>query len=221
GETVAHYLPENVHPGDWNVAGLEDWVKSKFGIPFTSPGSGDVAEALEAMLENAYNGKTAAMGEAISRGFERSICLHILDTQWKDHLHAMDTLREGIGLRAFGQKDPLVEYQHEAYLLFSEMIARIKEETVEFLFKVTAVAPREQVSVFANVPVSYSHPDAAAAARPQPDSSAGTAARQAVSPRQAQPEKKPYTRADEKVGRNDLCPCGSGKKYKKCCGQNS
>ncbi len=210
-EAITQYLPEKIHPADWNTTGLEDWVRSKFGIIFSAENHDDLGAALKQTLLLAYEQKSASLDAEHKTDFERSLCLHILDTQWKDHLHAMDTLREGIGLRAFGQKDPLVEYQHEGYLLFSDMISRIKEETLEFVFKVTMVREPNHAGVFESVPVSYSHASTAQFNAPAQASPAAA--------RPAQPDPEPYTRKEDKVGRNDPCTCGSGKKFKKCCGK--
>lgn len=210
-EAITQYLPEKIHPADWNTTGLEDWIRSKFGITFSAKDHDNLNSAIKQTLILAYEQKASSLDPSHRPDFERSLCLHILDTQWKDHLHAMDTLREGIGLRAFGQKDPLVEYQHEGYMLFSDMVNRIKEETLEFVFKVTMVQQRTPAGVFENVPVSYSHPSTAQFAAPE--SNPGPQ-------RSAQPEPaEPYARKEEKVGRNDTCVCGSGKKFKKCCGK--
>ncbi len=224
-DAIAQYMPEKTHPADWNISGLEEWLRTKFGIMFAIPSDGDIAELVKKAITNAYEHKLSALEHMLRHDFERSICLHVLDTQWKDHLYAMDTLREGIGLRAFGQKDPLVEYQHEGYILFSDMLNRIKEETLEFLFKVTMVGQEEPAGVFANTPISYSHPQASQFSKsnttgPQP--SATPPALSGRSPQEAQIQEKalPFVRNDHKVGRNDPCPCGSGKKFKKCCGKS-
>ncbi|MFH1062353.1 MAG: preprotein translocase subunit SecA [Candidatus Omnitrophota bacterium] len=211
-EAIVQYLPEKIHPADWNTSGLEDWIRSKFGLAFSAEEQEDLGSALKQTLILAYEQKAGSLDPSQRADFERSLCLHILDTQWKDHLHAMDTLREGIGLRAFGQKDPLVEYQHEGYMLFSDMVGRIKEETLEFVFKVNMVQQHIPTGVFESVPISYSHPSTLQFAAS--DQAAGQ------TQRTAQPEPAaPYTRKDEKVGRNDACPCGSNKKFKKCCGK--
>ncbi len=224
-EGIQQYLPEKVHPADWNISGLEDWLHSKFGIAFSVPEEGDIPELVKKAIARTYEQKMNALPEHLRHDFERSICLHVLDTQWKDHLYTMDTLREGIGLRAFGQKDPLVEYQHEGYMLFADMVSRIKEETLEFLFKVTMVGQKEPAGIFESTPVSYSHPQTSqfsksAATGPQPAAMPEQSPGQ--SPGQALPQEKiqPFVRKDQKVGRNDPCPCGSGKKFKKCCGKS-
>jgi len=222
-DAIHYYLPEKVHPADWNISGLEEWLRSKFGVVFSLPEQGDPTELIRKALTEAYQQKINSLNESLRHDFARSICLHILDTQWKDHLYAMDMLREGIGLRAFGQKDPLVEYQREGYLLFSEMIRRIKEDTLEFLFKVTVFGQREPAGVLESGSVSYSHPSATQFAKGRAVQ-APQAMAQAI-PGQSSPESMPsekavpYKRDGQKVGRNDPCPCGSGKKFKKCCGK--
>ncbi|MCK4994611.1 MAG: preprotein translocase subunit SecA [Candidatus Omnitrophica bacterium] len=219
------YMPEKTHPADWNISGMEDWLRAKFGILFSIPSEGEIPEMVKEAIISRYDQKITALEHLLRHDFVRSICLHVLDTQWKDHLYAMDTLREGIGLRAFGQKDPLVEYQHEGYVLFSDMLNRIKEETLEFLFKVTMVGQKEPTAVFEDTPVSYSHPQTSqfsktAATSPQPQ--AMPPQFPGVSPQAALPKEKPlpFVRNDQKVGRNDPCTCGSGKKFKKCCGKS-
>ncbi|MFH1094099.1 MAG: preprotein translocase subunit SecA [Candidatus Omnitrophota bacterium] len=213
------YLPEKTHPADWNLSGLEDWLRTKFGIIFSVPSEGDIAEKVNQVLIRAYEHKINALQHTLRLDFERSICLHVLDSQWKDHLYAMDTLREGIGLRAFGQKDPLVEYQHEGYTLFADMLGRIKEDTLEFLFKVTMVGQKEPAGIFESAPVSYSHPPTS-----QFSKSAAAIPAHLLGQNQGQalPQEKtlPFVRDDQKIGRNDPCPCGSGKKFKKCCSRS-
>jgi preprotein translocase subunit SecA len=156
------------------------------------------------------------------RHLERMVLLQVVDTRWKDHLYAMDNLREGIGLRACGQRDPLVEYQHEAYAMFQEMVFRIKEETLEFLFKIRAaseeVRPTQGVFDFSRQQMRH---DESAQFQYVPqggrrDEGAEAPAYEALAP---EPKQEPYKRETPKVGRNDPCPCGSGKKYKKCCGK--
>jgi len=125
------------------------------------------------------------------REVERIALLRAVDTKWMDHIDAMDQLRDGINLRAYGQKDPVQEYQIEGFDMFNEMINSVKEETIQYVFHVSEryVPQREKVAEETGT-----------------NAEAGT--------------KKPTVRSEEKVGRNDLCPCGSGKKYKKCCGAN-
>ena len=149
---------------------------------------------------------------------ERSILLQILDTQWKDHLHSMDGLREGIGMRAYGQRDPKLEYQREGFGLFEEMNARIDAQALELVFKFALPPPRRRGAAAAGAPRRCAPPPRPRRARDRSPtrSDADRAGRLAA----AAPTPAPSRAAPgaAKVGRNDPCPCGSGKKHKKCCG---
>jgi preprotein translocase subunit SecA len=123
------------------------------------------------------------------REIERVVMLRIVDEKWMDHLDAMDQLREGIGLRAYGQKDPLIEYKFEGYEMFQNMIDSIQDDVVRYIFRVNVVQPQQEQK------------------------------RQVTENRYAEEGPKKPVRRENKVGRNDPCPCGSGKKYKKCCGR--
>jgi preprotein translocase subunit SecA len=217
---IAMYLGDNLGSGEWNIAGLTSAIKLDFGLEVDAEkiqnlGKEAIREELLNMLVKAYADKEQAIGEATMRSLERMVFLQIIDTKWKDHLYAMDSLREGIGLRAYGQKDPLIEYKREAFNMFSQMVASIEEEAVTVVFKLQAARPQERLrGVFSSLQQEYLHPEAAkfdtAAPEPAKQPIAHPPARAAAShPGSAQP----------KVGRNDPCPCGSGKKYKKCCGQ--
>ncbi|MDP2938517.1 MAG: SEC-C metal-binding domain-containing protein, partial [Candidatus Omnitrophota bacterium] len=151
---------------------------------------------------------------------EKMIMLQVIDTKWKDHLYAMDNLREGIGLRAYGQRDPLIEYQHEGYDMFMVMIDVIKQETIEFLFKVQAMREENPIKgVFQSVPQEFVKTDAAPMSRiPVPQAGRGKEFQEDIEQHQG-PQVEQYKREEPKVGRNDPCPCNSGKKYKKCCGK--
>ncbi|HDM37880.1 MAG TPA: preprotein translocase subunit SecA, partial [Candidatus Omnitrophica bacterium] len=150
--------------------------------------------------------------------------LQIVDSKWKDHLYVMDDLKQGISLRAYGQKNPLVEYKNEGFRMFSKMIQRIKEEVTEFIFKVRPLEDRdrERKSVFEGSLKQFEHSELGQFQSPPLRKEPGIF-------KQRQPEKvspgpqvdKPttYRREKPKIGRNDPCPCGSGKKYKKCCGR--
>ncbi|MBI4355709.1 MAG: SEC-C domain-containing protein, partial [Candidatus Omnitrophica bacterium] len=184
-------------------------------------------------VQEAYTAREQELGVEQLRMLERRILLDFIDVKWKDHLYAMDALREGIGLRAYGQRDPKVEYAHEAFGMFEEMVARIKEEAVEFLFKVRAA--REEPSprgVFNAAAAQLLHPESERfLAPPIPAAPTGLPEgmglpfgggfrRGAPPPPQSEPS-VPVRRAEPKIGRNDPCHCGSGKKYKKCHGQNA
>ncbi len=172
-----------------------------------------VFDAIVAVLEakrqacDALAQEFAGSGYPHFEGFERDILLRILDTQWKDHLHTMDGLREGIGLRGYAAKDPKLEYQREGYALFEEMNARIDSQALEIVFKFTLPQPRtpEMPNAAAGAPRPAAAPRSALGPLRQPPPGASAGARAGAAPA-------------AKVGRNDPCSCGSGKKYKKCCG---
>jgi len=146
------------------------------------------------------------------RALERHEMLIVIDQQWKDHLLSIDHLKEGIGLRGYGQRDPLTEYKREAFDLFQDMVDRVKGAVLERLFKVQVVrdaaVPMPTMTAWADVQESRGALPGESGASPM----AGAAA-----PAGARPRPVPRTASGEKVGRNDPCPCGSGKKYKKCC----
>ena len=201
----------------------------------------ELAEATVETVKNRYAEKEKQFSPDLLRWLERRIILDVVDTQWKDHLLSLDHLKEGIGLRGYGQKDPLVEFKKEAFVLFEDMMARIDNETIRYLFHVqiqqgeappsqpreaAPAAPRQLHSAAAAVASAAARVEEAPARLPdfaralerkqerqQKDLQFQTGAGQAEAP-------KPV-RAGAKVGRNDPCPCGSGKKYKKCHGANA
>jgi len=152
------------------------------------------------------------------------ILLDIVDSKWKEHLRGMDNVREGIGLRAYGQKDPLVEYKREAFSAFQTMIQSIKEDALEFIFRVQPVSPEKLTASPAPkkaVPLQFLHPEAASVIPKIPSVHDGGEPLPGLSsPARAAAVSPPDRQAGEhKVGRNEPCPCGSGKKFKKCHGQ--
>jgi len=207
------YCPAEQYSEEWDLKGLAELMHGQFGFDIAQ-GKGDGGEALRAMgrdalLEDlrvqvceAYDRREQDLTPELMRFLEKTFMLQVIDHHWKDHLLGMDHLRDGIGLRGYGQKDPLIEYKREGYDLFSGMMERVKSDTLDRLFHVQAVRNEEQPSVPTPPPVI---------SRPQPALILNrgeelVAAQTAVH------------RSDEKVGRNDPCPCGSGKKYKKCHG---
>jgi preprotein translocase subunit SecA len=179
----------------------------KNGIKIAARSVADVNESIWGQLEEKYDEKETRVGADLMRQYERHILLQIIDHAWKDHLLAMDHLKDGIGLRAYGQKDPLVEYKRESFDMFGMMRERIENDAVRFLYLLDPMTDedrqreeekrrREQEQVF----------------RAASQSAAGVTAKGGVSP---------IARKEAKVGRNDLCPCGSGRKYKKCHGENA
>ena len=184
------------------------------------------ADVMERIVSE-YEKKKAGFGKERLHFLEQYVLLSTIDSKWKEHLHSIDDLREGIHLRAYGQNDPLVEYKREAFSLFDAMIESIKEEAVEFLFKVQAVREEKLETVFNPDKQQFLHPEASPMPAPPMHSpapeapafgfgGAGTGLKPAATSKEPPPA--PVHRDQPKVGRNDPCPCGSGKKFKKCHG---
>jgi preprotein translocase subunit SecA len=205
-ELVGTFCPQNEHPEKWNVTQFAAEVLNQFGIDVKTAGIDaaklshvELADTLVARVKERYAEKEKMFGEPMMRWLERRIILDIVDTQWKDHLLTLDHLKEGIGLRGYGQKDPLVEFKKEAFTLFEDMMGRIDTETVRYLFLVQPAKPEDEAREIER-----------RQRRQQQELQYQAGAAQAEEP-------KPV-RTGAKVGRNDPCPCGSGKKYKKCHG---
>src|SRR3989338_1627084 len=192
------------------------------GLETALSSPGELNETLIAKAKAAYDLKEKEIGPEFMRVLERMILLDVVDSKWKDHLRSMDNLREGIGLRAYGQKDPLVEYKHDAYVAFQEMIQTIKEDAIAFIFRVQPAAERIHAApvVKKPAPLQFLHPEATSGyERPQSTLVRGISPGGAGEFMEAPPPAAPsQAHVDGKVGRNDPCPCGSGKKYKKCHG---
>ncbi|PIQ88231.1 MAG: preprotein translocase subunit SecA [Candidatus Omnitrophica bacterium CG11_big_fil_rev_8_21_14_0_20_42_13] len=212
---------------DW--ASLDDWLKNKFSLNLEK-GSLNLEEKNDQELRQflldeitgIFNAKEAAFGAEHIQRISQIISLQIIDTKWKDHLYTMDNLRSGISLRAYGQRDPLIEYQNEAFSLFQEMIDSIRDEVIESLFKVEAApAEKELKGVFTSLRQEFVHPEARKFEKPQAKSTMPSAEINSVNTGSSgfSPPDASGNIASSKVGRNDPCPCGSGKKYKKCCGK--
>ncbi|HTC40619.1 MAG TPA: preprotein translocase subunit SecA [Candidatus Acidoferrales bacterium] len=251
GELVETYCPREQHPGQWNTASFLAEVNSQFGIDAKAAGADPAAlnhdELLEATVEavkNRYTEKEKQLSPDLLRWLERRIVLDVVDTQWKDHLLSLDHLKEGIGLRGYGQKDPLVEFKKEAFVLFEDMMGRIDNETIRYLFHVQiqqeggGPPPSEQARQPVPAGPRQLHGTAtavaSAAARAEeapaklPDFARALERKQERQQKDlqfqagaARAEAPKPVRAGAKVGRNDPCPCGSGKKYKKCHGTNA
>ncbi len=199
-ELMSIYCPSDNHPEEWDLKGLKDALWGIFSFNEELRSSRDLKQYILNSLMELYERKEQEIGPDFMRYLEKVFLLSVVDAQWKDHLLAMDHLKEGIGLRGYGQRDPLVEYKKEAFYMFGELQDRINRETLTRLFKVEikkeekapAVSLR-QSPVFASQRLSYNKNDGG-------------------------PREPVYVK---KVGRNDPCPCGSGKKYKKCCGINA
>jgi len=249
GSFVDARLPEKAHASAWDWTGLETDVLTQFGVKIRTDDlmNLDRRQAEEEILDQLtkkYQEKEDMLSAPLLRETERMIMLNVIDNQWKDHLLSMDHLKEGIGLRGYGQKDPLVEYKKESYVLFQDMMDRIEDETVRYLFflqrsegPMDVPHPElwdesneeggdepEVVGVASGPTNEQRQAEARAAQNSVMDFTRKIERKKEKEMAQLQfvggeasPSKQPVL-AKKTVGRNDLCPCGSGKKYKKCCG---
>ncbi|HMD32579.1 MAG TPA: SEC-C metal-binding domain-containing protein, partial [Candidatus Acidoferrales bacterium] len=208
-QLVDTYCPRDQHGETWNTQQFSLEVLNQFGIDSKTAGldaktmsHDELSDKLVERVKARYEEKETTFGTEMIRFLERRVVLDVVDGQWKDHLLSLDHLKEGIGLRGYGQKDPLVEFKKEAFTLFEDMMERIDTDTVRFLFLMQPAKPEQEVKE-----IEEKHKRQQAQIR------------FSTGPAQAEPPKP--VRAGAKVGRNDPCPCGSGKKYKKCHGANA
>jgi preprotein translocase subunit SecA len=200
------HCPEKSDPQDWDLTGLRTEMLAYFNINagemnLDQLGIDEMRETLWKEIEDRYSEKEARHAPEVIRGFERAIMLNSVDTAWKDHLLALDHLKEGIGLRGYGQRDPLQEYKKESFDLFDMMRERVENDIVQKLFRYEPVTEEQMLEQRARQQ----------RAAPRIELSAPPKA-------EGQRAQQPSVNRDVKVGRNDPCPCGSGKKYKKCHG---
>jgi preprotein translocase subunit SecA len=222
------FIGDKQHVEDWDLEGLSESLMRTLLVDLNSLGDKiygmqetDVREYIKEESKKIYSYKEQKLGEKFLRDFEKYIVLRVVDENWKDHLHEMDMLKEGIGLRAYGQKDPLIEYKQEAYHMFVDLIDNINQKILEMLWRTQVVeAPREHK--YATPRLMLMHSDATnmgyqaggAPAEGEREMSDIQKAGQ-----QRSQKAQPIKRDVPKVGRNDPCPCGSGLKYKKCHGK--
>jgi len=250
GGMLDKFCGREVHPEDWDLKGLKNQVFTQFGVDIDAEGIDgtklnrqELGDAIFEKLTQRYDAKEQLIGPDAMRHHERIIMLSVLDQQWKDHLLSMDHLREGIGLRGYGQHDPLVEYKRESFDMFEAMMERFEEETVRYLYLMQIIERRDDGTYSSGGPIdggTLGGPGSRVPAGtgggnggPRPRSRAVTsmddmeAAFQRRKKRELEAARMAGVGAQEavqqvvrgdKVGRNDPCPCGSGKKYKKCCG---
>ena len=229
---VLAYINPDIREEEKDPEGLITALSEKFGAGFREiveknmDDMDALLEALEGKVGEQLNRREHEFGPERMQYLVRYILLQVIDTKWKEHLYGLDNLREGIGLRAYGQRDPLVEYKREAFDMFDAMSDVIKEEAVELLFRVQQVHETKLANPIEDSKAQYIHPEAGISESKAPASSQmprGMGAPSPFSPRNEVSDDQapaPIKRSHEKVGRNDTCPCGSGKKYKKCCGVN-
>jgi preprotein translocase subunit SecA len=207
-DLIDTHVPEDAEPAEWDLEGLREAVWRQFGLRLTFDsgdglGRGEIREGVLEVIDQAYQAKEKELGSETMRFLERMVMLQAVDGNWKDHLLNMDHLKEGIGLRGYGQLDPLREYKKEAFDMFAEMIHRIKEEAVGTMFLIRLEDKEALESYYSaemeqDMALSYGSGDGG-----------------------GDGDKAEPVRKGQKVGRNAPCPCGSGKKYKKCCGREA
>jgi preprotein translocase subunit SecA len=212
----------------WNIKGLEDHLQQEFNVDMPlrrlldqdkSLHEANLRQLIIDRVEQSYREKEQKISPEVMHHFEKSVMLQVLDNSWKEHLAAMDHLRQGIHFRGYAQKDPKQEYKREAFEMFTSLLDHIKYEVIGILAKVQ-VSQEEDVQALdeqRQIPrdVHYEH----AEAEPVIDDD-GRSDTAAVAGEQV-PAEQPYVRDGRKIGRNDVCPCGSGKKYKQCHGKLS
>ena len=245
-DLMDQFAPIKVHPEDWDLKALKDAIFTRFGVDVLAEGlkpetlnRQELGDAIFDKLKERYDAKEKLIGPDAMRYHERMIMLSVLDSQWKDHLLGMDHLKEGIGLRGYGQHDPLVEYKRESFDMFEAMMQRFQEETVRYLYLMQILErPSEggAAGPEADLAVPRIGGDGDGNGRRPPRGVATSVdeieeafqrkkRRELEQARMAgsgdlQPVQQ-VVRGSAKIGRNDPCPCGSGKKYKKCCGTNA
>ena len=259
------FTPEDKHPNQWDIKGLQEKLIGQFGLDLKAAGIDplelgrhELGDAIFNRMKDEYDAKEKVLSSSTMRYHERMVMLSVIDGLWKDHLLAMDHLKEGIGLRGYAQQDPLVAYKRESFDMFTAMMDKFHEDTVRFLFRMQILGPDGQpvgnITPQPRQPVPPAPPVASAAIKhtegqpaleppmleaPQQEIPISTrkasttidalekefqrkkqreleAAKFAGSGDASAPSQR---RTGEKVGRNDPCPCGSGKKFKKCHGQ--
>ena len=257
-DLIDQHAAKETHPEDWDIKGLKNAIFTRFGVDIAAEGvranelnRQELGDSIFEKLKQRYEAKERLIGSEQMRYHERMIMLSVLDSQWKDHLLSMDHLKEGIGLRGYGQHDPLVEYKRESFDMFEAMMRRFEEDTVRYLYLMQIIGPegRPMHHDLGGPPPDLLGGDGSGVAAPSGGgvdggNGHGRAQRRAQTSvddleeaflrkkkRELQQARmagagdagpvQQVKRSSEKVGRNDPCPCGSGKKYKKCCGANS
>jgi preprotein translocase subunit SecA len=243
GDLLDEYCPPKAHVNDWDIKGLKDSIFTRFGVDILAEGvkpdtltRQELGDAIFDKLKQRYDAKEKLIGPEAMRHHERMIMLSVIDQLWKDHLLSMDHLKEGIGLRGYGQHDPLVEYKKESFEMFEAMMQRFQEDTVRYLYLMQILErppepPQRPVQAEAEPAAALPGGDGNGRRPPRMVSTTADELEEAFLRRKrreleqarmagggdAAPVQQ-VIRSQQKVGRNDPCPCGSGKKYKKCHG---
>jgi preprotein translocase subunit SecA len=254
GDLLDRFAPTEKHPEDWDIAGLKGEIFTRFGVDMIAEGvepeklnRAQLGDEIFDKLKERYEAKEQLIGAEQMRHHERVIMLSVIDQLWKDHLLNMDHLKEGIGLRGYGQHDPLVEYKRESFDMFEGMMDTFKEQTVRYLYlmQIIDAATNRPVEFTRRAPENVIESGPQGTAEPGPPQLSGNGheppplrrTQTSLDDMEKQFERKKRRELEQarmagasmpdavqqvvrgdKVGRNDPCPCGSGKKYKKCHG---
>ena len=224
-DITSRYIPPGSLDELWDIEGLTEYFKKDMGLDLDIQGWLDADESLheetlrekiQDAVSQAIKAKEELIGAESMRSLERDVLLHVLDSHWKEHLAAMDYLRQSVGLRGYAQKDPKQEYKREAFEMFEDLLGKIKHDVVAFFTRLEITMPEEVEAIEQQHKLAHEQPTELEFKHDEAESlSAGGEA-------ELQPEAmKPFKRTEQKVGRNEPCPCGSGKKYKHCHGKLS
>jgi preprotein translocase subunit SecA len=224
-ETVSDFIPVGSIDEQWNIEGLEKALLEEFAIQIPvqawldkddSLFEDSIRERIQTEVKETFASKEVLISSEQMRRLERDVMLHVLDSQWKEHLSAMDYLRQSVGLRGYAQKNPKQEYKREAFEMFESLLERVKHEVISFIAKIEITQPEEAETIEQQQPqnpqeMQFSHAES------------GNILTDDAAPEAEQTgddnSEQPYRRPVDKVGRNEPCPCGSGKKYKQCHGK--
>ena len=232
---ISSYIPPGSMEEQWDVTGLTDALKQEFetDMPIQAWLDADdnlheetLRQRIQDNIESILQQKSNIIGEDLMRTLEKDVMLQMLDNKWKEHLASMDYLRQSVGLRGYAQKNPKQEYKREAFDMFQQMLEDIKLDTITFLARVEFKSAQEaapidlknQETALEDMQLQHAQADNMLQTPAESEQQADSARAPQSQPRAAP---MPLTRSGKKVGRNDPCPCGSGKKYKQCCGKLS
>ncbi len=218
-DMVLDVIGDERYPENWDYEAICNWLRTNLNVVIDPkeittdhPKPDSLVLNVQDIVLDAYKKREEELSTDQMREIERRVLMSVVDDLWRDHLHEMDLLKEGIGLRAYGQKDPLIEYKKESFILFNQLVLDINKNVTKKVFTTYIIAP-ENIEEFLRM-AQQSHAETSAFTSTKPQSAPRTSTNAKDSLAKIQPR-----RVEMKVGRNDPCPCGSGKKYKKCCGK--
>lgn len=219
-DRISQYAPKNAHSEDWDMASLKAWIQTSFGLEWNESDEEihsheNLEDRVRELVKKAFESRNEEIGKERFNDLQKSVLLHMMDTAWIEHLTYLEQLRRGIFLRAYGQKDPLIEFQKEGHRLFESMMTRIRDTSLDYIFRMSEAASSAAETV---------RPTIIRTEKESFNALDKTSADQAPAgvvpiPQGGGVQRKHEPITVEKIGRNDPCSCGSGKKYKKCHGR--